>query len=142
MGSWIGYHLTIGTGTRDPRAVRADLRSELARVVPDLVPKRRAVVSIEGETVHWGTGEEHRNPVYKQACEEPFVPKLDVPARWALGVREQEAEYNGGGTLYAWVDGQYVEIEDFCGRFGGNAGDALAHYKREWNIDGSKVTRW
>lgn len=142
MGSWNGYHLTLGVERRDPHAVAAEVRREMEQLVPEFTHERRARVRVDGDTVHWTTGREHDGGVLDALWFSDFVTDLDVRAAWALGVREQEVEYNGGGTLYAWIDGGYVEVDDYCGLFGRGADDAVEHFRRQWGVEGETVSSW
>ncbi|QLH84216.1 hypothetical protein [Halosimplex pelagicum] len=142
MGSWNGYHLTLGVERRDPAAVAAELRREMERLVPEFTHERRAQIRVDDDAVHWTTGREHGGGVIDALWLSDFVTDLDARAAWALGIREQEAEANGGGTLYVWMDGGYVEVDDYCGLFGRAADDAVAHFERQWDASGEVVHSW
>lgn len=136
MGMWTGYSLSVGPGVRDLEAVAADLRVELAAADIDEYTVTDEDVSCEDGIVRWTTGENHG---VAWGFWEGLVPALDVPAEWALGVYQQEVEWNGGATLYAWLDDGFAEVETFDGAFGRGAQDAIAYFEREYDVVGTEV---
>lgn len=148
MGSWDGFHLTLGAGDRDPEVVAADLHAELRRIVPDLYeyvesPYRdseKSSVWHHGNVVHWETGECHDyGRKILDLREDDAIADLDVPADWMLGVLGREIEYEGSAALFAWLDGRYVKIDEVVGRLGRGGEDVVSYFEREWNVEGEPV---
>ena len=49
------------------------------------------------------------------------------------------AAWWGEATLFAWLDGRYVKIDEVTGRYGRGAADAIAYFEREWGVEGRQV---
>lgn len=144
MGSYHTYHVVIEPGERDADQVAAEVRGALPAALDAALHEETDVeeayhgdgvdVWVEDGRVHYATG---RNFVVFTFDWQDLVPALDVPARWACAVWQQEVEYNGGAELFGWVDGGFRLVDDQGGRFGCAGTDALAYVERQWGVEGS-----
>lgn len=143
MGSYYAYSLSLGPGERDPETVAAELRAALPDALEEtlgagvdldeVVGEGGPLAWVEDGVVRYTTGRNFR--IGWPAEWTDLVRGLPVPSRWALATWQGEAGSAGGAMLYAWVDGEYVLIEERRGRNGARGADVVEDLEREWGVD-------
>ncbi len=132
MGKWERQYIIVEPGERDVRSVAGHLRASLAWLDCPGIDDPERDVTVRNGRVHWDSHERLTGP-WKLLRD--IHTDLDVPCKWIVGVIQHEVEHAGGASLFTWVDGDLVPVEETptTNWIGDRAG--LRLLKQQWGID-------